>query len=48
MGDVLTLIGTRSLVDMDQAQEMVKKMKSGKGFDLEDFKLQMQMKRWAA
>mgnify|MGYP001006390865 FL=1 len=47
MGDVLTLIeDAQRSVDMDQAQEMVKKMKSGKGFDLEDFKLQiLQMKK---
>lgn len=47
MGDVLTLIeDAQRTVDMDQAQEMVKKMKSGKGFDLEDFKLQiLQMKK---
>ena len=47
MGDVLSLIeDAQRSVDMDQAQEMVKKMKSGKGFDLEDFKMQiLQMKK---
>lgn len=47
MGDVLSLIeDAQRTVDMDQAQQMVKKMKSGKGFDLEDFKQQiLQMKK---
>ena len=47
MGDVLSLIeDAQRSVDMDQAQEMVKKMKSGRGFDLEDFKMQiLQMKK---
>ncbi len=43
MGDVLSLIeDAQRTVDMEQAQQMVRKMKSGKGFDLEDFKLQIQ------
>lgn len=43
MGDVLTLIeDVQKTVDQDEALRMMKKVKSGKGFDLEDFKAQIQ------
>ncbi len=43
MGDVLSLIeDVQKTVDMAEAQKMAKKLKSGKGFDLEDFKMQIQ------
>ena len=43
MGDVLSLIeDVQKGIDQDEAQKMMKKMKSGKGFDLEDFKAQIQ------
>jgi len=43
MGDVLSLIEeAQRSVDKDEAIRAVQKLKSGKGFDLEDFKLQMQ------
>ncbi len=47
MGDVLTLIEqAHRAVDQRQAQQVVEKLKRGKGFDLEDFKAQIQqMKR---
>ena len=42
MGDVLTLIeDAHKQVDVAQAQKFAKKVKSGKGFDLEDFKSQI-------
>ncbi len=42
MGDVLSLIeDAHRTVDIEQAQKLAKKVKSGKGFDLEDFKLQI-------
>jgi signal recognition particle subunit SRP54 len=42
MGDVLSLVDeARRTVDLDQAEKLAKKVKSGKGFDLEDFKQQM-------
>jgi signal recognition particle subunit SRP54 len=42
MGDVLSLIEeAHKTVDLDEAQKLAKKVKSGKGFDLEDFKLQI-------
>jgi signal recognition particle subunit SRP54 len=46
MGDILGLVEEAQRgVDQDKAQEFVKKMKSGKGFDLHDFKDQIgQMK----
>jgi signal recognition particle subunit SRP54 len=46
MGDILGLVEEAQRgVDQDKAQEFVKKMKSGKGFDLHDFKEQIgQMK----
>jgi signal recognition particle subunit SRP54 len=47
MGDILGLVeDAQRGVDQDKAQEFVKKMKSGKGFDLNDFKDQIgQMKK---
>jgi signal recognition particle subunit SRP54 len=42
MGDVLTLIeDAHKQVDVEAAQKFAKKVKSGKGFDLEDFKAQI-------
>lgn len=42
MGDVLSLIeDVQKSVDEAEAKRMMKKMKSGSGFDLEDFKSQM-------
>ena len=47
MGDVLSLIEeVQKGVDLDEAGKLAKKVKSGKGFDLEDFKQQIaQMKK---
>jgi signal recognition particle subunit SRP54 len=47
MGDVLSLIEeVQRGVDRDKAEQLAKKVKSGKGFDLEDFKSQIaQMKK---
>ncbi len=47
MGDVLSLIeDAQRTVDRDEAEKFAKKLKSGKGFDLEDFKQQIgQMKK---
>ena len=47
MGDVLSLIEeARRSVDIEEAEKLAKKVKSGKGFDLDDFKQQMlQMKK---
>ncbi|MBY0580054.1 MAG: signal recognition particle protein [Burkholderiales bacterium] len=43
MGDVLSLIEEASRgVDQEEAKKLAQKVKSGKGFDLEDFKTQMQ------
>ena len=43
MGDVLSLVEeARRSVDQEEAEKLAKKVKSGKGFDLEDFKAQMQ------
>ncbi|PRP69551.1 signal recognition particle protein [Chromobacterium amazonense] len=43
MGDVLSLIEeVQKSIDQKEAEVMAKKLKSGKGFDLEDFKAQMQ------
>lgn len=43
MGDVLSLIEeAHKQVDQQEAQQLAKKLKSGKGFDLEDFKAQLQ------
>ena len=42
MGDILGLVEEAQRgVDQEKAQEFVKKMKSGKGFDLNDFKAQI-------
>ncbi len=42
MGDVLSLIEeAHKSVDLEEAQKLAKKVKSGKGFDLEDFKAQI-------
>ena len=42
MGDILGLVEeAHRSVDQEKAQELVKKMKSGKGFDLNDFKDQI-------
>ena len=42
MGDILGLVEeAHRNVDQEKAQEFVKKMKSGKGFDLNDFKAQI-------
>jgi signal recognition particle subunit SRP54 len=47
MGDVLSLIeDVQKSVDHEQAEKLAKKVKSGKDFDLEDFKQQIaQMKK---
>jgi signal recognition particle subunit SRP54 len=42
MGDVLSLIEeAHKTVDLEEAQKLARKVKSGKGFDLEDFKAQI-------
>jgi signal recognition particle subunit SRP54 len=42
MGDVLSLIEeAQKSVDLEEAQKLARKVKSGKGFDLEDFKAQI-------
>ncbi|TAG00547.1 MAG: signal recognition particle protein [Betaproteobacteria bacterium] len=42
MGDVLALVeATQKAVDLESAQKLAAKVKSGKGFDLEDFKQQI-------
>jgi len=46
MGDVLSLIEeAHKGVDLEEAQKLAKKVKSGKGFDLEDFKAQIAQMR---
>lgn len=46
MGDVLSLIEqAQKNVDVDEAQKLADKIKSGKSFDLDDFKSQMQQMR---
>lgn len=46
MGDVLSLIEqAQKNVDLDEAKKLAEKVKSGKGFDLNDFKAQMQQMR---
>src|SRR4029077_3885036 len=43
MGDVLGLVEeARRSVNLEEAEKLARKVKSGKGFDLEDFKGQMQ------
>ncbi len=46
MGDVLSLIeDAHKTVDLAEAEKLAKKVKSGKGFDLEDFKAQIAQMR---
>ena len=46
MGDILSLVeDAHRNVDHEKAQDLVKKMKSGKGFDLNDFKDQISQMR---
>ena len=46
MGDVLTLVEeAHKQIDVEEAQKLAKKVKSGKGFDLEDFKAQIAQMR---
>ncbi len=46
MGDVLSLIEeAQKKVDLDEAKKLADKVKTGKGFDLDDFKMQMQQMR---
>ena len=46
MGDVLSLIEhAQKNVDVDEAKKLADKIKSGKSFDLDDFKAQMQQMR---
>ncbi|HEY8355453.1 MAG TPA: signal recognition particle protein [Methylophilaceae bacterium] len=46
MGDVLSLIEeAQKKVNLDEAKKLADKVKSGKGFDLDDFKLQLQQMR---
>jgi signal recognition particle subunit SRP54 len=46
MGDVLTLIeDAHKTIDVEEAQKLAKKVKSGKGFDLEDYKGQIAQMR---
>ena len=46
MGDVLTLIEeVQRGVDQEEAEKLAQKVKQGKGFDLEDFKAQIQQMR---
>ncbi|HET9668182.1 MAG TPA: signal recognition particle protein [Casimicrobiaceae bacterium] len=46
MGDVLTLIeDAHRNVDIEQAKKLAKKVKTGKGFDLDDFKTQIAQMR---
>jgi signal recognition particle subunit SRP54 len=46
MGDVLTLIEeAQKNVDLDEAKKLAKKVKTGKGFDLTDFKSQIAQMR---
>ncbi|MDH5578841.1 MAG: signal recognition particle protein, partial [Betaproteobacteria bacterium] len=43
MGDILSLVEeAHKQVDLEQAQRVAEKLKKGKGFDLEDFKQQLQ------
>jgi signal recognition particle subunit SRP54 len=43
MGDILSLVEeAHKQVDLEQAQKLAEKVKKGKGFDLEDFKQQLQ------
>ena len=43
MGDILSLVEeAHAKIDLDEAQRVAEKVKKGKGFDLEDFKQQIQ------
>jgi signal recognition particle subunit SRP54 len=43
MGDIVSLVeAAHKQVDLDEAQRVAEKIKRGKGFDLEDFKQQVQ------
>jgi signal recognition particle subunit SRP54 len=43
MGDILSLVEeAHKQVDIEQAQKLAEKVRKGKGFDLEDFKQQLQ------
>jgi signal recognition particle subunit SRP54 len=43
MGDIVSLVEeARKSVDLDEAKRVAEKLKKGKGFDLEDFKAQIQ------
>ena len=43
MGDILSLVEeAHAKVDLDEAKKLAEKVKKGKGFDLEDFKAQIQ------
>ena len=50
MGDILSLVEeAQANIDVDEAKKLADKFKSGKGFDLEDFKAQIgQMRKMAA
>jgi signal recognition particle subunit SRP54 len=46
MGDIVSLVEeAHKQVDLEEAQRVAEKIKKGKGFDLEDFKAQMQQMR---
>ena len=46
MGDVLSLIeDAHKSIDVEEAQKLAKKVKSGKGFDLDDYKAQIAQMR---
>jgi len=46
MGDILSLVEeAESKIDRDKAEKLAKKLKKGKGFDLEDFRDQLQQMR---
>jgi signal recognition particle subunit SRP54 len=46
MGDIVSLVEeAHKQVDVEEAQRVAEKLKKGKGFDLEDFKSQMQQMR---
>ena len=46
MGDVLSLIeDAQKTIDVEEAQKFAKKVKSGKGFDLDDYKAQIAQMR---
>jgi signal recognition particle subunit SRP54 len=46
MGDVLSLLeGAQKTLDIDEAHKLARKVKSGKGFDLDDYKAQIAQMR---